>query len=197
MRIRKYGTVKALINDNLLRYEEPEAANLIKRFRDAKRSGKLITGDSVAYELFNDIYKWKNPRFLYKAEKDTGKVKTALKEFLNIKGNGEGVERKKIISLISPKLKGVGIAVASAIMTTNEPENYGVIDTKVWKLLYGFNIVQGNPNGRDFTIEQWLDYIYKLRGYASEYATSVRTIERTFFVFQQLSEILGHYNVVH
>ncbi len=75
-------------------------------------------------------------------------------------------ERRKIDLLT--RLKGVSIPTASAILTLIEPQNYGVIDIRVWKLLYLYGVVKKKPRGQGFTFDDWFHYLSKLRYFAKK-----------------------------
>ena len=82
-------------------------------------------------------------------------------------------------------LSGVGIPVASAILTLTDPNDYGVIDTRVWQLLYFYDMVSTKPTGQGFSIKDWLDYLSMLRRFAQEFNVGARHIERTLFEYHK------------
>lgn len=91
-------------------------------------------------------------------------------------------EEYKRISILD-RLHGVGIAVASVILTVLAPESYGIIDTRVWKLLYEYGEVDHDPEGKELTLESWLDYLPKVRQWAAELGVSTREVERRLFEY--------------
>jgi hypothetical protein len=69
--------------------------------------------------------------------------------------------------------RGVKVAVASAILTFYDPQNYGVFDTHVWRELFG-----SSPT---FTKQDCLKLFKKLRILSEEHAIPPRTIEKALF----------------
>lgn len=82
-------------------------------------------------------------------------------------------------------LRGVSIPMGSAILMATSPRRYGVIDIRVWQLLYRRRFVAENPRGTKFTVRQWCTFLELLRGVARELRVSVRTVERTLYEMDQ------------
>ena|SRR2546427_12023878 len=59
----------------------------------------------------------------------------------------QGLTRPPSLALLVG-LKGVRVPMASAILTLIDPRRYGVIDIRVWQLLYAIKSVQQLPGGR-------------------------------------------------
>jgi len=64
-----------------------------------------------------------------------------------------------------------------------DPENYGVIDIRVWQVLYLYGLVSAKPRGRNFNFNDWYNYLMKLRELADKFGVKVRDIERTLFLY--------------
>jgi len=77
--------------------------------------------------------------------------------------------------------KGVSIAVASSLLTIINPQNYGIIDIRVWQLLYLYGEVKTKPKGQGFNLENYKEYLSILRKYAKQFNMDVRDIERILF----------------
>lgn len=75
--------------------------------------------------------------------------------------------------------------MASAILTLIDPKRYGVIDIRVWQLLFTIHSVSGNPQGRGFNFNHWYHYLCKLRYYAKTLRVSARIVERTLFEYHK------------
>ncbi|MGA9117787.1 MAG: hypothetical protein WB699_00345 [Bacteroidota bacterium] len=88
-------------------------------------------------------------------------------------------ERKKLSFLTS--LHGVSVPMASSILMLTNPARYGVIDIRVWELLYEMGAVTTNADGMGFDFEQWYRYLKILRQFARKYKVGARDIERTLF----------------
>jgi hypothetical protein len=101
-------------------------------------------------------------------------------------------EEYKRISILD-RLHGVGIAVASVILTVLAPETYGIIDIRVWRLLYEYGEVDHDPEGRELTLESWLDYLPKVRHWAAELGVSAREVERRLFEYEPgMADVLSY-----
>jgi len=102
---------------------------------------------------------WKSPRpkkqYLKNSEKE---IISISKKVLATK-----FEKRKIELLTS--LKGVLTPTASAILSLIDPKNYGVIDIRVWQVLYLYDSVKVKPNGTNFDFNNWYNYLMKLRYY--------------------------------
>jgi len=79
-------------------------------------------------------------------------------------------------------LRGVGVPMASAILTLLDPRRYGVLDIRAWQLLFALRSVNANRRGQGFTIAQWEHYLAALRHHARRLRTTARAIEYTLFL---------------
>lgn len=78
-------------------------------------------------------------------------------------------------------LAGVSAPTASAILTLTDPRRYGVLDIRVWQLLYRLAAVTRNPGGRGFTVGHWLEFLALLRREARRYRVTARALEIALF----------------
>jgi hypothetical protein len=104
---------------------------------------------------------------------------------VRLRGVEEGVIRKVTalaFEMPTDKLKlklltgidGVGISVASVILTFYDPDNYGVLDFHVWHGLYG-------SDKKVFTEQECLKYFRDLRTWAREVGLPCRDVEKAIF----------------
>jgi thermostable 8-oxoguanine DNA glycosylase len=140
--------------------------------------GKLIHIKQRAYfnkPEFLRMCSWKSPRprRLYESNSSAQIRRVSIKVF------AAESEKEKIELLTS--LKGVGIPTASAILTLTDPQAYGVIDIRVWQLLYQFGAVRTRPSGAGFSFENWLEFLERLRHWAKKFDVAVRDVERALF----------------
>jgi hypothetical protein len=84
--------------------------------------------------------------------------------------------------------------MASSILTLTNPARYGVIDIRVWQLLYEMGTVTTNARGTGLTFMQWQRYLTVLRHFAGEYSVGARDIERTLFSVHTLYQKGTLYN---
>jgi hypothetical protein len=80
-------------------------------------------------------------------------------------------------------LIGVNVPMASAVLTLIDPRRYGVIDVRVWRLLYRLGSVKKRPRGVGLSFNEWYHYLIKLRYYAKKHNLPVRAVERTLFEY--------------
>lgn len=158
-------------------------ADLIKSLRHVKREKVLTKRELIA------ICRWKSPRAIrhIKANHPATVRRLTLKVF------STRSEQKRIEYLT--KLRGVSLPMASAILTLVDPKRYGVIDIRVWQLLFAINSVRKNPKGIGFTFKNWYNYLCKLRYHAKELGVSVRAVERTLFYYHREIQVGVLYNV--
>lgn len=65
------------------------------------------------------------------------------------------------------------------------PKRYGVIDIRVWELLYKLGTMKSNPNGKNFKFNEWYRYLVIIRHFAKKFDVKARDIERTLFYVHQ------------
>jgi len=169
----KYKTLRDLLSNEPATEEDQKTTNLFKLLGHVKHE-KVLT---KAYLLA--ICRWKSPRSIHLIESNHPvTIKSLTKKALTTRS-----EQQKIEYLT--QLKGVNIPMASAILTLINPKRYGVIDIRVWQLLFALNSVRTKPKGIGFTFKNWYHYLKILRYHAKELGVSVRSVERTLFLNHQ------------
>lgn len=162
--------MEELIKANLNNDEYAETLNLINELKDVKKRGYLTKDE------FMKIAMWKSPRpkqlYLQNSEEDI--ISISKKVFAT------KFEKRKIELLTS--FRGISIPAASAFLTLIDPQNYGVIDIRVWQVLFLYGSVKVKPTGTNFDFNNWYNYLMKLRFYADKFKVSARDIERTIFI---------------
>lgn len=165
----KYKTLRDLIINEMVKEEDKKAATLIKDLRHVKKA-KVLTKDELI-----KVCRWKSPRTIRLIKSNSEKaIRSRTKKAFTTRS-----EQRKIELLTS--LNGVSLPMASAILTLTNPKRYGVIDVRVWQLLYAMESVKKNPKGVGFTFKHWYHYLKKLRYHAKELGKPVRAIEYTLF----------------
>lgn len=170
---KEFSNLQELIKRQLLRTEDPAVLKLIQGLGHVREHGFFTKLE------FLRMCNWKSPRPQrhFKANSEELIVSTSKMVFTT------HCEETRLNLLIG--LKGVGIPVASAILTLTEPTAYGVLDTRVWRLLYLYNEVTVKPSGTNFSTQDWLRYLEILRLWAKQFGVSVRSIERTLFEYHK------------
>ena len=168
---KRYADIRELLQNHLLRDEEPETSALINNLRHVKPKGYFTKSE------FLEMCKWKDKqqrrRSDWQAHTESEIIDASRQVFAT---NDEYVR-----VIVLDRLKGVGIPIASAILTLTDPQHYGTIDIRVWQVLYLYGEVNYNPQGTELSIDHWTAYLPKLRQWASEFQVGVRNIERSLF----------------
>ena len=169
----KYKNLRQLLKKELDTDEASITTDLIKKFKHIKHKGEFSRAE------FLKMCDWKSPRASgwYKRNREKT-IKSISRNVLASRS-----ERKRLELLNS--LKGVSIPMASAILMLINPKKYGVIDIRVWQLLYKVGAVKRKPKGQGFIFNDWYQYLCILRHHAREMKVSARTIERTLFEYHR------------
>jgi len=155
--------------------------------------------DKVAIELFNlsdlinrqgfidkshgiKILKWKSPRPLRHYSKNSDED---FKQITKLAFEQEN-DRMKIHILTA--LSGVNYPSASALLMFYDKDNYPIIDIRVWKQLYYLKLVEENPRGQNFTLNQWEKYLEIIRQLAIEYNITARQVEKRLFDYDKANQ---------
>ena len=153
--------------------EDPQTSKIIKRLEHVKSDRELSRGE------FLDICYWKSPRSIRQCERNSAKaIEKTSQEVFRTRS-----EKQRLVLLTG--LHGVSVPTASAILTLTNPKRYGVIDIRVWQLLYALRSVKRNPRGQGFRFNHWFHYLQILRHYSKKLTVPVRLIELTLFKFHQ------------
>ncbi len=168
---KHYPDIPALLSACLMRDEYPDTAPLIASLAHVRTIG-YFTRDE-----FLTMCAWKEPR--QRRRQDWASNTKDDVRILSARALAAPDEARRILYLC--RLRGVGIPVASALLTLIDPARYGVIDIRVWQLLALYGEVDYDPDGRGLYVLHWLDYLDKIRGWADELKVSARAVERTLF----------------
>ncbi len=163
---RRLGT---LIRSHLRTDEDPATIELIRRLRPARSRGYLTAAELEA------ICRWKSARAIRFIRANSRRaIRIATADALAARD-----ERRRLEALT--RLKGVSVPMASALMTLLDPRRYGVIDIRVWQLLFALRAVTSHPDGAGFSLNDWLQFLTIIRRLAGELKVKARDIERTLF----------------
>lgn len=91
-------------------------------------------------------------------------------------------------------LHGVSVPMASSILMLRNPARYGVIDIRVWQLLYRMGAVKTNADGVGFHFKEWCRFLMIIRYFAKKYKVGARDVERTLFRVHTLCQEGTVYN---
>ena len=164
-----YPTLEALLARELVREEDPGTAALIRALAPVRRRGSFTRAE------FRRMCRWKSPRARLLWEKNSaGRIRAVSRAVLATRDEQQRME-------LLTALTGVGVPMASAILTLIDPRRYGVLDIRAWQLLFAIRSVDANRRGQGFTIAQWLAFLTALRTHARRLGVSARTVEYTLF----------------
>lgn len=165
-----YKTLDSLIADNLSKEEWEQTVKVINEVKPARQRGWLTKEELVI------ICRWKSPRVIHHINSNHPNTIKSLSQ----KAFSCSSEEVKITELV--KLRGVSLPMASSILMLTNPKRYGVIDIRVWEILFETGTVQSNSKGTDFKFEEWNTYLEILRFFAGKFKVKARDIERTLFL---------------
>jgi hypothetical protein len=149
--------------------EDPATAALIARLAGVRRRGVFNRAELLLMAT------WKSAR----ARPHYLRNSPALVRAVSRAALSARSEHERMAQLT--RLTGVSIAVASAILTLIDPRRYGVLDIRVWQLLYALDPTIGNPHGRGFTVAHWERYLARLRAEAQRRGVTARAMEWALF----------------
>jgi hypothetical protein len=165
--------VARLLDRELAAAEDPATAALIESLRGIAKAGEFGRSEFLA------MCRWKSPRSAPQCAKNgAAAVRRVSRRVFSTRD-----ERARIEALCT--LRGVGVPTASAILTLVDPRRYGVLDIRVWKLLFRMGVVEKNPAGTGFRTEHWLQYLAHLRREARRLRAPVRQVELSLFLYHQ------------
>ena len=169
LRRSRHATLESLLRRELVRQEDPSTAALMRDLAAVRQRGYFSRGQFVR------MCRWKSPRARHAFEANTpARIRAVSRRVLASRDERERME-------LLTSLRGVGVPIASAILTLLDPRRYGVLDIRAWQLLFALGNVTANRRGHAFTIAQWQEYLTALRHHARRLHTSARAVEYTLF----------------
>lgn len=172
---RAYPDLETLLGAHLAREEHAETAALIQRLAPAAARGHLT------YDELFAICCWKETRQRMRRhwQRNREPLDAPLAETASRRALATSDERLRMLSLT--QLHGVGIPIASAILTILAPERYGVLDIRAWQVLHHYGAVATNPEGRGFSLEEWIAYLEVIRDLADRLGVGARRVEHALY----------------
>lgn len=168
-----HDAIATLLAAELTRDDTPDTVQLIRDLRAVRRRGYLTKGEFLA------ICRWKSPRSIRHAMKNSP-ARIRRQSAIALASRSERVRFEALTAL-----DGVGAPTASAILTLTDPRRYGVIDIRVWQLLFELGSVSTKPGGVGFTFNDWDTFLTVLRPHAKRLAVSVRCVEYSLFLYHR------------
>jgi hypothetical protein len=170
---KKYIDIFSLIDDNLSTNEFENDQKAINKFRHIKEQKYFTRSDLI------EMCEWKTQRTknLIPPNSESEVRSISRRVFIST----QEADKMKLLT----QLKGVAVPTGSAILMLTDPKNYGVIDVRVWQVLYLYEEVEKKPNGRGLGIKDWDQYLKFLRDYAEKFSVKARDIERTLYLHHE------------
>jgi hypothetical protein len=137
---------------------------------DALNAGRNIANSDYSIANLKIVIGWKSARIAGLIEENSPSAVAKALRFATDKRTSE----KWAIETLC-ELKGVGIPVASAILTMVYPDRYTIIDFRALKAL---GIQRG---AGEETADFYLEYLQGCRSLARDYKISLRTLDRALW----------------
>jgi len=164
-----YKRLQHLIGIHLSTKEWSPTQRVIDELSRSRKRGYLTKPELVK------VCRWKSPRAIKHIRRNRADtIKNITRAAFATRS-----EQEKLSQLTS--LYGVSVPMASSILMLTNPTRYGVIDIRVWQLLYKMGAVKTNADGMGFDFKQWYRYLMILRYFANKYKVGARDVERTLF----------------
>src|SRR5215467_15296436 len=171
-----FEKVSVLLKHHLSTEEDPKTAALIRELKQARVRGYLTRKE------LEKVCSWKSARAIHLIKRNSSaRVRTATQLALATRSERRRLEALRI-------LDGVSVPMASAILTLLDPRRYGVIDIRVWQLLFALGEVAKKSSGVGFNFKNWYQFLMKLRYFAKKLRVSARDIERRLFFAHQANQ---------
>ena len=134
----------------------------------------FAAGNGLAFTTFEKVAKWKlrqqSGRTKKHREKTTPELVALLSKCCWQASHGDREVEARIRLHILTGLPGVGIGLASAILALTWPDEYGIVDFRVWEVLY-------RVEKKTFTETDWLRYMDDLWRLSAQTGYPPQTID--------------------
>lgn len=137
---------------------------------------KFLKRGWLERDEFLKICFWKSRRSKALLRKNT----VASVRSITRKAFAESDEAKKIIILM--ELDGVGIPMASAILSVTDPQKYPVIDIRTMQALKNMRLI----NYKTITINSWLKYLEVIEELKKKFKRPAREIDKALFAYHRM-----------
>lgn len=133
--------------------------------------------------VINEIVLWKTNRY---AQLSTETLKLVNKIDPNSDAINLDLTHKVLTNLL--KTKGVRLPMASTILRFRNPYIYQIIDQRVFRLLYGYELILKtyiNDKNINENINRYLDYLVELKNTCDEYQIPFTESDRIFYAYDK------------
>ncbi len=153
--------------------EDEKTQKLFEKFNS------LNSQNYLTKEQLIEILMWKSPRPLryYKVNSE--------QEIKEITSLAFETQNEKLKIHILTALRGVNYPAASAILMFYDKTRYPVLDIRVWQQLYAAQLVDTNPKGQNFSLQEWTNYLSVIRNIAKDLGLTARQVEKRLFDYDR------------
>lgn len=136
-------------------------------------AGQRIRGGDYSFENLKIIYDWKTEAFIYLGLRERQLLRNRTEEIEDALRLAVLARTERTAVAVLCGLRGVGLPLASAILTAIKPEQYTVFDIRALRSL---GCIRSNG-----TIDFYLSYLLFCRGLAQDSKVDLRTLDRALF----------------
>jgi thermostable 8-oxoguanine DNA glycosylase len=135
---------------------------------------------------FFAIVAWKSNRTKTKIRRGLEDAGKTIQELM-LEVTQAKTPRDKVEVLL--QVWGIGLAMASAILTVCDPDEFTVLDYRAWNVLEGTSL-QGLPEHYPATSDEYLDYCRVCRELAEQVGMSLRDLDRALWAKHWENDLL-------
>ena len=131
---------------------------------------------TLSDEEFFKIIIWKSNRTKGRVLAGIKKSKKSIKQIMRNVYNAKDPEEK--IEILT-EIEGIGISIASAVLTVCYPKKFTVLDYRVWGILFKDKKVKNKRPPS--SVPGYLDYVNICKNYAKKLKLSLRDFDRAMW----------------
>jgi hypothetical protein len=155
----KYNkTLELKLGNKLRSIRELDKNDLISIF-EWKFQGRLLGRRNRLLKLVKNV--------------DDSTIKKIINTALNMDDDKSRIKKLMEIS-------GVGVALASVVLTFHDPKKYGVFDIHVYDEVFCTDS-KTRPKDLFSNLNYYIEFLRRLRGISNEYCIDVRVVEKALF----------------
>jgi hypothetical protein len=165
----------------------PEWAQLVT-LRDAVQA-QFATIGHLTLATYYAVLDWKLRRQRNRTERHReGNTEDLINEltgtFWRIRHPNDDKESETRMKVLMA-IPGIGLGIASAILTLSAPDRFGIIDFRNWRVLY-------DEEKRNFTLPEYKRYLADIRRLAQQLRAPVQEVDYLLWkTFERLGELPG------
>jgi len=144
------------------------------------------TGTLTPYDFFAIVI-WKSNRTKGKIARGLAFRGTTIENLMR-EVSAASVPESKVDTLL--QVPGIGLAMASAILTVCYPDEFTVLDYRAWGTLSS-NAVPGLPSRHPATTMEYLQYCLVCKDFARRMGLSLRDLDRALWAKSWEDDLLG------